>query len=34
MADESTLPSGEELIGEIERFLRERGMEPGSGQIH
>lgn len=34
MADDSTLPSGEELIGEIERFLRDRGMEPGSGQIH
>jgi hypothetical protein len=34
MADESALPSGEELIGEIERFLRERGLEPGSGQIH
>jgi hypothetical protein len=34
MVDESTLPSGEELIGEIERFLRDRGMEPGSGQIH
>jgi hypothetical protein len=34
MVDESSLPSGEELIGEIERFLRDRGMEPGSGQIH
>jgi hypothetical protein len=34
MVDESALPSGEELIGEIERFLRDRGMEPGSGQIH
>ena len=34
MVDESTLPSGEELIGEIERFLRDRGLEPGSGQIH
>jgi hypothetical protein len=34
IVDESRLPSGEELIGEIERFLRERGMEPGSGQIH
>jgi hypothetical protein len=34
MVDDATLPSGEELIGEIERFLRDRGMEPGSGQIH
>ena len=34
LVDESALPSGEELIGEIERFLRDRGMEPGSGQIH
>jgi hypothetical protein len=34
MVDESTLPSGEELIGEIERFLRDRGMDPGHGQVH
>jgi hypothetical protein len=34
IVDESGLPSGEELIGEIERFLRDRGLEPGSGQIH
>jgi hypothetical protein len=34
MVDESTLPSGEELISEIERFLRDRGMDPGHGQIH
>lgn len=27
MVDEERLPSGEELIGEIERFLRERGNE-------
>jgi hypothetical protein len=27
MADESRLPSGDELIGEIERFLRERGSQ-------
>jgi hypothetical protein len=32
MVDESRLPSGDELIGEIERFLRDRG--PGSGPIH
>jgi hypothetical protein len=30
MSDESRLPSGDELIGEIERFLREQ--EPGSDQ--
>jgi proteasome assembly chaperone (PAC2) family protein len=34
MADESRLPSGDELISEIERFLRERGEEPGHGQVH
>jgi hypothetical protein len=34
VVDESGLPSGEELIGEIERFLRDRDLEPGSGQIH
>jgi hypothetical protein len=32
MVDEARLPSGDELIGEIERFLRDRG--PGSGPIH
>ena len=34
MVDEERLPSGDELIGEIERFLRERGTDPGSGRIH
>ncbi len=34
MADESRLPAGDELISEIERFLRERGSEPGHGQVH
>lgn len=35
MVDESRLPSGTELISEIERFLRERGTEPGGGgRIH
>lgn len=34
MVDEARLPTGDELIGEIERFLRERGEEPGAGQIH
>jgi hypothetical protein len=34
MVDESRLPAGDELISEIERFLRERGDEPGSGRIH
>ena len=33
MVDEARLPSGDELIGEIERFLRERGTED-SGPIH
>ena len=32
MVDESRLPSGDELIGEIERFLRDRGT--GRGPIH
>lgn len=32
MVDEARLPSGDELIGEIERFLRDRGTE--SGPIH
>jgi hypothetical protein len=32
MVDQSRLPSGDELIGEIERFLRDRGS--GSGPIH
>lgn len=30
MSDEAALPSGEELIGEIERFLRQRGSEEDS----
>ncbi len=34
MVDEARLPSGDELITEIERFLRERGTEQGGGQIH
>jgi hypothetical protein len=34
MVDEARLPEGDELISEIERFLRERGSEPGHGQIH
>ena len=34
MVDESRLPAGDELISEIERFLRERGNEPGHGQVH
>jgi len=34
MVDESRLPAGDELISEIERFLRERGEEPGHGQVH
>ena len=34
MVDEARLPVGDELISEIERFLRERGSEPGAGQIH
>lgn len=29
MVDESRLPSGDELIGDIERFLRDRGQELG-----
>jgi hypothetical protein len=32
MVDEARLPSGDELIGEIERFLRDRG--PGTGPVH
>jgi hypothetical protein len=32
MVDESRLPSGDELIGEIERFLRDRGSD--TGPIH
>jgi hypothetical protein len=32
MVDEARLPSGDELIGEIERFLRDRGS--GSGPVH
>jgi hypothetical protein len=34
MVDEQRLPAGDELISEIERFLRERGSEPGHGQVH
>ena len=31
MSDESRLPSGDELIGEIERFLRDN--DPGDGDL-
>lgn len=31
MSDEARLPSGDELVGEIERFLRER--DPGDGDL-
>ena len=31
MVDEARLPAGDELIGEIERFLRDRGGNGGSG---
>ena len=34
MVDEARLPAGDELINEIERFLREQGNEPGHGQVH
>jgi PAC2 family protein len=34
MVDEARLPEGDELISDIERFLRERGNEPGHGQVH
>ncbi|HUG47642.1 MAG TPA: PAC2 family protein [Candidatus Limnocylindria bacterium] len=34
MVDESRMPAGDELISEIERFLRERGEEQGGGPIH
>jgi hypothetical protein len=37
MVDQSRLPSGDELIGEIERFLRDRGGGGGgggSGPVH
>jgi hypothetical protein len=33
MVDEERLPAGDELISEIERFLRDRGEAPGQGQI-
>jgi proteasome assembly chaperone (PAC2) family protein len=32
MADEARLPSGDDLISEIERFLREGGQQGGSGR--
>jgi hypothetical protein len=39
MVDEERLPAGDELISEIERFLRERGpgggtSGPGEGRVH
>lgn len=34
MVDESRLPAGDELISEIERFLRQRGEDQGGEQIH
>ena len=32
MVDEARLPSGDDLITEIERFLREGGNQGGSGR--
>jgi hypothetical protein len=34
LVDEARLPSGDELIGEIERFLREGGQQGGSGRLN
>jgi hypothetical protein len=36
MVDEARLPSGDELIGEIERFLRDRDSDgsPDRGPVH
>ena len=34
MADEERLPSGDELISEIERFLRDQGSGTGEGRVH
>jgi hypothetical protein len=31
MVDESRLPAGDDLIADIERFLRDRGAEMGGG---
>jgi hypothetical protein len=31
MADEARLPAGDELIADIERFLRDGGTDGGSG---
>ena len=32
LVDEARLPSGDDLISEIERFLREGGQQGGSGR--
>jgi len=34
LVDESRLPSGDDLISEIERFLREGGQQGGSGRLN
>jgi hypothetical protein len=34
LVDEARLPSGDELISEIERFLREGGQQGGSGRLN
>jgi predicted ATP-grasp superfamily ATP-dependent carboligase len=34
MVDEERLPAGDELISEIERFLRDRGSGTGEGRVH
>ena len=33
MVDEERLPAGDELISEIERFLRDRGAPGGPGTL-
>jgi hypothetical protein len=33
MVDEERLPAGDELISEIERFLRDRGAPGGQGTL-
>jgi proteasome assembly chaperone (PAC2) family protein len=34
LADEARLPSGDDLIADIERFLRERGRDEGGGRLN
>jgi hypothetical protein len=34
LVDEARLPSGDDLISEIERFLREGGQQGGSGRLN